>query len=233
MYNQEEEPIRKGPWTMEEDLQLLNHIACHGEGRWDFAAKTAGLRRNGKSCRMRWVNYLRPDLKRGNITPQEERLIIELQSRWGNRWSLIARRLPGRTDNEIKNYWRTRLKRKFHTPNTENQSSKRCIYSSSMPNPFVQQNSGVEFDGGLQAQINLQPSVTLNNIVIDFDEQLANQEIIDSVRVTNGINNLEECSCFGVVEGMPMPYEESYEGMLSELYGHVTHGGAVSQFNGF
>lgn len=103
-----------------------------------------------------------------------------------------------------------------------------------MPNPFVQQNSGVEFDGGPQAQINLQPSVTLNNIVIDFDEQLANQEIIDSVRVTNGINNLEECSCSGVVDGMTMPYEEeSYKAVLSELYGHVTHGGALSQFNGF
>ena len=71
----------------------------------------AGLRRTGKSCRLRWLNYLRPDLRRGNITPQEQLLILELHSRWGNRWSKIAQHLPGRTDNEIKNYWRTRVQK--------------------------------------------------------------------------------------------------------------------------
>ncbi|KAF1897209.1 hypothetical protein Lal_00034912 [Lupinus albus] len=75
-----------------------------------------GLKRNGKSCRLRWVNYLRPDLKRGHITPQEESIIVELHNRWGNRWSIIARSLPGRTDNEIKNYWRTHLKKKVKRP---------------------------------------------------------------------------------------------------------------------
>ena len=71
----------------------------------------AGLKRTGKSCRLRWLNYLRPDLRRGNITPQEQLLILELHSRWGNRWSKIAQHLPGRTDNEIKNYWRTRVQK--------------------------------------------------------------------------------------------------------------------------
>jgi myb proto-oncogene protein len=70
-----------------------------------------GLRRTGKSCRLRWLNYLRPDLRRGNITAQEQLLILELHSRWGNRWSKIAQHLPGRTDNEIKNYWRTRVQK--------------------------------------------------------------------------------------------------------------------------
>jgi transcription factor MYB, plant len=69
------------------------------------------LKRTGKSCRLRWLNYLRPDLRRGNITAQEQLLILELHSRWGNRWSKIARHLPGRTDNEIKNYWRTRVQK--------------------------------------------------------------------------------------------------------------------------
>ncbi|OEL26671.1 Transcription factor MYB108 [Dichanthelium oligosanthes] len=103
--------LRRGPWTVEEDLLLVNYIAAHGEGRWNALARCAGLRRTGKSCRLRWLNYLRPDLRRGNITAQEQLLILELHSRWGNRWSKIAQHLPGRTDNEIKNYWRTRVQK--------------------------------------------------------------------------------------------------------------------------
>ncbi|XP_050214312.1 transcription factor MYB48-like isoform X1 [Mercurialis annua] len=71
-----------------------------------------GLNRTGKSCRLRWVNYLHPGLKRGKMTPQEEKLVLELHAKWGNRWSRIARKLPGRTDNEIKNYWRTHMRKK-------------------------------------------------------------------------------------------------------------------------
>ncbi|GLT76597.1 hypothetical protein SLA2020_482500 [Shorea laevis] len=107
-----EEGWRKGPWTTEEDKLLIEYVRLHGEGRWNSVARLAGLRRNGKSCRLRWVNYLRPDLKRGQITPNEESIILELHARWGNRWSTIARNLPGRTDNEIKNYWRTHFKKK-------------------------------------------------------------------------------------------------------------------------
>nr|XP_029123914.1 myb-related protein MYBAS1 [Elaeis guineensis] len=103
---------RKGPWTEQEDLQLVWFVGLFGERRWDFLAKVSGLNRTGKSCRLRWVNYLHPGLKRGRMTPQEEHLVLELHAKWGNRWSRIARRLPGRTDNEIKNYWRTHTRKK-------------------------------------------------------------------------------------------------------------------------
>lgn len=110
--NEEEfDQLKRGPWTLEEDNLLIRYITCHGEGRWNSLAKSAGLKRTGKSCRLRWLNYLKPDTKRGNLTPQEQLLILELHSKWGNRWSKIAQHLPGRTDNEIKNYWRTRVQK--------------------------------------------------------------------------------------------------------------------------
>ncbi|KAG0520272.1 hypothetical protein BDA96_08G059800 [Sorghum bicolor] len=103
----------KGAWTKEEDQRLVAYIKAHGEGCWRSLPKAAGLLRCGKSCRLRWINYLRPDLKRGNFTHEEDELIIKLHQILGNKWSLIAGRLPGRTDNEIKNYWNTHIKRKL------------------------------------------------------------------------------------------------------------------------
>ncbi|CAJ2636997.1 unnamed protein product [Trifolium pratense] len=109
--SKDDNELRKGPWTLEEDDLLIKHIANHGEGRWNFLAMSSGLRRTGKSCRLRWLNYLNPNIKRGNLTLEEKLLIFELHSKWGNKWSKIAQNLPGRTDNEIKNYWRTRIQK--------------------------------------------------------------------------------------------------------------------------
>ncbi|PKI70067.1 hypothetical protein CRG98_009530 [Punica granatum] len=99
--------MKKGAWTALEDKILTDYITAYGEG----------LKRCGKSCRLRWLNYLRPDIKRGNITPDEEDLIIRLHGLLGNRWSLIAGRLPGRTDNEIKNYWNCCLAKRIRKEN--------------------------------------------------------------------------------------------------------------------
>ncbi|CAA6653829.1 unnamed protein product [Spirodela intermedia] len=109
--------LRKGLWSPEEDDKLLRHITKYGHGCWSSAHEVvplpAGLQRCGKSCRLRWINYLRPDLKRGAFSQQEENRIIELHAVLGNRWSQIAAQLPGRTDNEIKNLWNSCIKKKL------------------------------------------------------------------------------------------------------------------------
>ncbi|EOA22031.1 hypothetical protein CARUB_v10002556mg [Capsella rubella] len=105
--------LKRGPWTIEEDHRLMNFILNNGIHCWRIVPKLAGLLRCGKSCRLRWINYLRPDLKRGGFTDAEEDRIMELHSQLGNRWSKIASHFSGRTDNEIKNHWNTKIKKKM------------------------------------------------------------------------------------------------------------------------
>ncbi|KAK6773367.1 hypothetical protein RDI58_028605 [Solanum bulbocastanum] len=142
------EGLNKGAWTPLEDKILIDYIKVHGEGKWRNLPKGAGLKRCGKSCRLRWLNYLRPDIKRGNISPDEEDLIIRLHKLLGNRWSLIAGRLPGRTDNEIKNYWNTNIGRRLQEgthsgqPNRATSSNRQHHRSSharsAIPDPIAQ-----------------------------------------------------------------------------------------------
>ncbi|KAJ0988311.1 hypothetical protein J5N97_006667 [Dioscorea zingiberensis] len=106
--------VKKGPWTPGEDIILVSYVQKHGPGNWRAVPTNTGLQRCSKSCRLRWANYLRPGIKRGNFTDQEERLIIHLQALLGNRWAAIAAYLPQRTDNDIKNYWNTHLKKKLN-----------------------------------------------------------------------------------------------------------------------
>ncbi|XP_077248966.1 transcription factor GAMYB-like [Tasmannia lanceolata] len=107
--------LKKGPWTSAEDAILVDYVKKHGEGNWNAIQKHSGLFRCGKSCRLRWANHLRPNLKKGAFTEAEEHLIIELHAKMGNKWARMAAELPGRTDNEIKNYWNTRIKRRHRS----------------------------------------------------------------------------------------------------------------------
>ncbi|GMN65224.1 hypothetical protein TIFTF001_034301 [Ficus carica] len=112
MKEKKEDDIRKGPWKAEEDEVLINHVNKYGPRDWSSIQSNGLLRRTGKSCRLRWVNKLRPNLKNGcKFSPEEERVVIELQAQFGNKWARIATYLPGRTDNDVKNFWSSRQKR--------------------------------------------------------------------------------------------------------------------------
>ncbi|XP_074556678.1 transcription factor MYB36-like [Curcuma longa] len=106
--------VKKGPWSAEEDAKLKAYIEEYGTGgNWIALPQKIGLKRCGKSCRLRWLNYLRPNIKHGGFTEEEDQIICSLYISIGSRWSIIAAQLPGRTDNDIKNYWNTRLKKKL------------------------------------------------------------------------------------------------------------------------
>nr|CAB3499376.1 unnamed protein product [Digitaria exilis] len=115
----EKEGLRRGAWSPEEDQRLAAYIQQHGHPNWRALPRQAGLLRCGKSCRLRWINYLRPDIKRGNFSADEEALIVRLHAELGNRWSAIAAQLPGRTDNEIKNVWHTHIKKRLEAADPE------------------------------------------------------------------------------------------------------------------
>ncbi|KAL5704703.1 Transcription factor myb3 [Ranunculus cassubicifolius] len=127
--NKEKGNVTRGTWTPIEDMKLKNYITAHSHGKWKWRdiPTLAGLNRCHKSCRLRWMNYLRPGLVKGNITEEEENLIMRLHNLVGNRWAIISRRLPGRTDNEIKNFWFTHLRRRALTIRELNDAQNRQV----------------------------------------------------------------------------------------------------------
>lgn len=151
----EKNGLKKGPWTPEEDQKLIDYIQKNGYGNWRTLPHNAGLERCGKSCRLRWTNYLRPDIKRGRFSFEEEETIIHLHSVLGNKWSMIAARLPGRTDNEIKNYWNTHIRKRLlrmgidpvtHSPRLD------LLDLSTLLNPSLQISSQMNLSRLLGAQ---------------------------------------------------------------------------------
>lgn len=166
--------MTKGAWSKQEDQKLIDYIQKHGEGCWNSLPKVAGLRRCGKSCRLRWINYLRPDLKRGSFGEDEEDLIIRLHTLLGNRWSLIAGRLPGRTDNEVKNYWNSHLKKKLPIMDTTLLPPNKPHASNHAPN-----GKHVKY---------------FNDIDDDVDEVIDDEVSTDSVNTGNVNSNTDRIS---------------------------------------
>ncbi|KAJ4811545.1 myb domain protein 63 [Rhynchospora pubera] len=147
--------LNKGSWTPEEDLRLIAYIQKYGHPNWRALPKQAGLLRCGKSCRLRWINYLRPDIKRGTFSMDEEETVIRLHNLLGNKWSKIASYLPGRTDNEIKNVWNTHLKKKLakkdadeakNNPKESMSSSSSEITNSVSDNPVSKSDDAEQSD---------------------------------------------------------------------------------------
>ncbi|XP_074263300.1 transcription factor MYB17 [Silene latifolia] len=191
--------LKKGPWSSEEDDLLLNYVNLHGHGNWRSLPKNAGLQRCGKSCRLRWTNYLRPDIKRGPFTAEEEKLVMQLHAILGNRWAAIAAQLPGRTDNEIKNLWNTHLKKRLVSmgldPQTHEPASISCGPSSKyQASPSTRhmaqwESARLEAEARLSREsliYNPQSSVFSDS---DFFLQLWNSEVGESFRKVDSKEN--------------------------------------------
>ncbi|XWS13848.1 hypothetical protein CRYUN_Cryun36dG0074000 [Craigia yunnanensis] len=201
--------LKKGPWTHEEDQILISYIQRYGHANWRALPKQAGLLRCGKSCRLRWINYLRPDIKRGNFTSEEDETIIKLHEMLGNRWSAIAAKLPGRTDNEIKNVWHTHLKKRLKQYQTkpvskQNPKSKSKIKYESSDNISTSQSES----GNTSSSTGNIPSRTIEiSGQTSMSPQPSSSEVSSITDVTTATTDREENNMDIKAENMEYSWE--------------------------
>ncbi|XP_078430685.1 duplicated homeodomain-like superfamily protein [Wolffia australiana] len=217
--------VRRGLWTEEEDKKIVAYVSTHGAGNWASVPKKAGLKRCGKSCRLRWTNYLRPDLKHDEFTPREEQTIISLHSKIGSRWSIIAHQLPGRTDNDVKNYWNTKLKKKLiqrgidpvtHRPISHVVNSIQCLSRPSQPSsslskpPTDPEISSLSRKNPSEVLLNALPSPTASPSSSSFDLSLEPAE-------EGFLSDLSRIMGCASSSSSPSTVLEQEEGFLSDL----------------
>lgn len=113
----------KGSWSVEEDEKLTQLVGSFGPKSWSTIA-TFFSTKAGKQCRERWHNHLNPDISKSKFTEEEDQILISSHRIFGNRWALIAKHLPGRTDNCIKNRWNSTIRRRIKLESSETKSDR-------------------------------------------------------------------------------------------------------------
>ncbi|CAL0333678.1 unnamed protein product [Lupinus luteus] len=187
--------VKRGPWSPAEDLRLIAFIQKYGHDNWRALPKQAGLMRCGKSCRLRWVNYLRPDLKKGEFTKEEVETIMKLHEAFGNKWSKIASHLPGRTDNEIKNAWNTHLKKRLANKKTSEIDSNENQMGKSIAPSFVSSSKPILLNETLNPVIPTVGNVFGMNdsevaMIKDPEEDLVMKSFDEFVNITQNSSQL-------------------------------------------
>ncbi|CAL0303700.1 unnamed protein product [Lupinus luteus] len=229
--------VKRGPWSSEEDLKLITFIQNYGHDNWRALPKKAGLMRCGKSCRLRWVNYLKPGLKRGKFTKEEVETIIKLQEALGNKWSRIASHLPGRTDNEIKNVWNTHLKKRLVDKKTSGSASNENKIESSIAPSLISSSNPIFLNGipdlvnptvGNELNMNVSQMAMLKDLEQDSIKQRSN-EFVDISKdpkhsstslspIMSNISNSSHMDVYKLGQQMDNVHMQSNEVQLGQVH---------------